>query len=675
MAWLKPEYSHGVLPLSSLSMDFSSHFHLADVAMQALANAEGHSLIPALQAWGENHSGTGSAIDTEAFERVYETLQGQVGPSSHLEASLEMAWATAFETALGGNDRWANILETVTAAELEPWVSADLGALVLGELDGGAAQLVSALPSGGEQAVVDALTGLIWQGVEQVKAATEQPILLLHQGQQFLGESSVTAGEFMGPLLPVVEQQLTPPISLMRLDADDVAPAQIDLLVQDVTVQGDRPGLGGAIAPGESLTVEASFHNRGNQVVGSSTIRYWLSDDLVLDSADQALGSQQLEALAPDSQARQSIRFEHQPTWGAGAKYVLVEADGDHGLAESNEINNLSAATIELEPVDLQQYWFYYSFNPENPESADSYIGSVIAPEGTYQLAPSLPGGGHDPAYGFNPTTQLTEAHTDGKYLVYGKSNYDDDLVADLGKVFVLSYTDRAGELSQQVTPNQYAQGQKPSGFNFLGSESDYLGAASTAIARFGQDYYEADTGNPDLEIQAYTPFGYFSESQRSAIDTAIDNWEQLIVGDKDDSGVLKLAFTHMAQRIDGSEWSWVWGEAYLDSVVGERLDRDYDVVDIGGDFHNRVNYNSVKLGQLSSNQLIRLTMHEIGHALGLDEAQEDGLLGLDSVMDKHGLDPKVTEGMFQRLESLGYKVNRAAANGLQWDLSALALS
>lgn len=617
-------------------MDFSSHSFLSGAAAQALAHVESTSLIPALNTLLEQQSGSGSGLDWDTFNAAYSVL-AQVSQQESLEESL---LETVFAT-VGGLTGVVEAVEAIAGQDLEQLVPAQRGDLgLLESVNGGYGQLVSLAQSWGAQARVDSLIGVALE--------------------QWVGDMGLKAGD-------VTEQ--SEPVSVMRLSSNGdgaTASRQADLQVSDVVVTSE-------IAPGESLTVEASFHNVGNRVAGASTIRYWLSDDLVLDGADQALGAERLEALAPESQVRHAMQFDYAPTWGAGAKYVLVEADGGNLLPEHNETNNLSMAAVQLEQADLQQYWFYYSFNPANPESADSYLGSVIAPEGTYEIAPSLPGGGHDPAYGFNPTTQLTEANTDGKYLVYGKSDYNDDLVADQGKVFVLSYTDRQAGSTQRLTPNQYAQGGQPSGLNFLGSESDYLGGAQLTKARFGQDYYEADTGNPDIEIQAYTPFGFFSQDQRSAIDTAIANWEHLIVGDKDDSGVLKLAFTHTAQRFDGSSWGWVWGEAYLDVVVGERIDRDYDVVDIGGDFHNRVNYNSVKLGQLSSNQLIRLTMHEIGHALGLDEAQEDALLGLDSVMDKHGLDPKVTEGVFQRLESLGYKVNRAAANGLQWDLAAPA--
>jgi predicted Zn-dependent protease len=44
-------------------------------------------------------------------------------------------------------------------------------------------------------------------------------------------------------------------------------------------------------------------------------------------------------------------------------------------------------------------------------------------------------------------------------------------------------------------------------------------------------------------------------------------------------------------------------------------------------DGHNRTNFNSAYINGFSNNQLMRLTMHEMGHALGLNEAHNDGSL------------------------------------------------
>jgi hypothetical protein len=84
-------------------------------------------------------------------------------------------------------------------------------------------------------------------------------------------------------------------------------------------------------------------------------------------------------------------------------------------------------------------------------------------------------------------------------------------------------------------------------------------------------------------------------------------------------------------------------------------------------DGHNRTNFNSAYINGFSNNQLMRLTMHEMGHALGLNEAHNDGSLydtAGDSLIDlrtpaQGGQDMTLTEGMNNKLEYLGYGVNR----------------
>jgi len=399
----------------------------------------------------------------------------------------------------------------------------------------------------------------------------------------------------------------------------------------------------------------ASVVPQGSASSVSPGVAYWLSDDAQWSEGDRFLGHR----FSADP--TQSFQFDYDGGWGTGRQYLLIQA-GATMVAQPLTVS-------ELAP-DLKRYWFYYDFNPAQPGQADSYLGSVIAPEGTYEVVRPQTTEGYDPADGFNPKRQATEAGSDGRYFVYLEEDYDDRQLDQVGQVSVMSYRDRdsaSGQRSfQAITPYFYRNNQ-PAGHNFLGSETDYLGSPSNPAARFGQDFYAADEGNPDLEIQLHTPGNDFTAYQLNGIEIAIANWEKLIVADKDQAGQLKIAFTRGDRRIGNQTWDWVWAEAYLEAATGRRVNHNFAQVDVGADYHNRIHYNSTKLGQLPTHQLIRLTMHEIGHALGLNEAQNDTSLGLDSVMDMNGLDPNITEGMFQRLESLGYEVNRAAAATLQW--------
>ncbi len=163
------------------------------------------------------------------------------------------------------------------------------------------------------------------------------------------------------------------------------------------------------------------------------------------------------------------------------------------------------------------------------------------------------------------------------------------------------------------------------------------------------------DPDKPDIDIQLYYPNGGFTTSQKSLIEKAAQNWEQIITRDKDDSGVLGIEVTHGSKMKNGSGWNGWWAHSWLDNAPNYRQDMTT------GPGDNVVHFNSDKLGYWTSSEIVRLTMHEIGHALGMDEAQKDSSLGSDSIMDQIGLDGNITEGVYRKLEQLGYEVNRSA--------------
>ncbi|MFE1744126.1 S8 family serine peptidase [Coleofasciculus sp. H7-2] len=170
------------------------------------------------------------------------------------------------------------------------------------------------------------------------------------------------------------------------------------------------------------------------------------------------------------------------------------------------------------------------------------------------------------------------------------------------------------------------------------------------------QPSWRRPVGNPDIDIQVDF-YGNFTLLQRNLIQQAVINWENIITRDKVSSGVLRIAITQGSKTMNGGTWGH-WAETtFMENQQKSRLDLTRDYLGEG-----RIHFNSQIINTLSSNSLVRLTMHEIGHALGLDEAQFDATLGMNSVMDLKGLDPNITEGMYKRLEWLGYSVNRSSS-------------
>ena len=169
----------------------------------------------------------------------------------------------------------------------------------------------------------------------------------------------------------------------------------------------------------------------------------------------------------------------------------------------------------------------------------------------------------------------------------------------------------------------------------------------------------------PDINIRLGF-FGNFTQTQKDLINKAAQNWESIITGDMVLSGTLNIAVTQGSLSLTDKPWG-AWAETDFPYLVGTiatpgvRVNGSYPSYDNQGgfDYDTRMHFNSNQLPNLSSNQLVRLATHEIGHALYLDEAKNDSLLGDDSIMDHVNLDPNITGGVYQRLEYLGYGVNR----------------
>jgi subtilase family serine protease len=98
---------------------------------------------------------------------------------------------------------------------------------------------------------------------------------------------------------------------------------------------------------GSSVSVGAYTQNNGNASAGANYVRYWLSNDITLDtSTDTSIDYQYVGALNAGSSQYNSLNFTYNSSWGTGTKYILFQADGYGNVTESNESNNVAYATI-----------------------------------------------------------------------------------------------------------------------------------------------------------------------------------------------------------------------------------------------------------------------------------------------------------------------------------------
>jgi subtilase family serine protease len=103
------------------------------------------------------------------------------------------------------------------------------------------------------------------------------------------------------------------------------------------------------VVPGNALTLTSQVYNIGNAAAGTNKLRFYLSDDMVLDGSDQALGGKTIDSINAETiSSVQSFEFTYSVTYGLGTKYVLFVADYDNAVVESSEINNMAYAMLDV---------------------------------------------------------------------------------------------------------------------------------------------------------------------------------------------------------------------------------------------------------------------------------------------------------------------------------------
>ena len=270
-------------------------------------------------------------------------------------------------------------------------------------------------------------------------------------------------------------------------------------------------------------------------------------------------------------------------------------------------------------------------------------------------------GDGNRLPHDFFAMRAYTQANFDGssyKFRVEGDDGFQ-----------LLARNQSTGQWFNITSPNQWTQSYSAKEINYQLPAGQYdmhfHQYEGGGDARFDLSWEKMD--NPDIDIQLVYPYGGFTNSQKAIFEQAAQNWESVITKDKVPSGILKIAITQGSTSMAGGNWvRGIGAETYAADYEPPNTRYDW-TTNPNIDGHNRTNFNSAYINTYSNNQLMRLTMHEMGHAVGLNEAQNDGSLydtQRNSLMDlripaQGGQDMTITEGMNKKLEYLGYGVNR----------------
>lgn len=112
-----------------------------------------------------------------------------------------------------------------------------------------------------------------------------------------------------------------------------------DLVVSAVTIPA-------AASAGATLTIGETTRNQGAGAAAASTTRLYLSANGWIDASDVLLGSRAVGPLAPVTSSAGSTVVTIPPATTSGLYYVLVQADGDGVVSETQETNNTAAGAV-----------------------------------------------------------------------------------------------------------------------------------------------------------------------------------------------------------------------------------------------------------------------------------------------------------------------------------------
>jgi hypothetical protein len=125
----------------------------------------------------------------------------------------------------------------------------------------------------------------------------------------------------------------------------DNVPAGIDLIVQSASA----PGSAGA---GAQITVSGIIKNLGATNSGNNSVRWYLSNDQIINSGDYSPTSWRTATNSIGSCGTKNFsKTVSLPASGwNGVKYLIFKADGLNQVGETNEGNNLLILTITINP-------------------------------------------------------------------------------------------------------------------------------------------------------------------------------------------------------------------------------------------------------------------------------------------------------------------------------------
>jgi subtilase family serine protease len=116
-----------------------------------------------------------------------------------------------------------------------------------------------------------------------------------------------------------------------------------DLVVSSLTLSTT------SVAAGSTVTATDTVRNQGEGLSGASTTRFFLSTNFALDAGDIPLaGGRAVGALGTNQSSAGATVLTIPVGTPPGSYYVLAKADGDDGVAEAFETNNVLSRLVQI---------------------------------------------------------------------------------------------------------------------------------------------------------------------------------------------------------------------------------------------------------------------------------------------------------------------------------------
>lgn len=102
------------------------------------------------------------------------------------------------------------------------------------------------------------------------------------------------------------------------------------------------------VIAGQTTTASCTVANTGNASAAASNLKYYLSSDNAYSAGDTYLATDAVASLAAGTNAAVSELLTIPSTTAAGTWYIVMFADADAQVAESNETNNTGSVAITV---------------------------------------------------------------------------------------------------------------------------------------------------------------------------------------------------------------------------------------------------------------------------------------------------------------------------------------